>query len=406
MTIQTPSNNVVRTSVWRGTWSDLPVLPLPAKAAVVASDHNQALLAVKTHMHHRGELLLAADARFDSETIANLREQGFSIVRGFGTPEEAIEPPVSPQGAEAQTIWLLTSGSTGRPKRVRHTMDSLITVVSAQPHRRWLCAYAPGSYAWWQLITLSISHPGNDLVCVDLVDVDRWPEVALMNQVTAISGTPTFWRQAIWRDSPGVQALPLEQITLGGEPVDQVIIDQLRLLHPHARISWIYASSEAGAAIAVHDGLAGFPIEWLNRSTPGRPRLSIVDNELVLTSPFAAVGQGEGLRTGDRVEVSDGRVRIVGRIEADEINVGGAKASAAAVREAILSHDAVAWALVRARRVPIAGQVVVADVVLSGEVTEAELREYLALRLPDYAVPRKISVLPTIPLKESLKSDV
>ena len=86
-----------------------------------------------------------------------------------------------------------------------------------------------------------------------------WPKIAAEHGVTAASGTPTFWRQTIYRDAEALAKVPLEQITLGGEPVDQAILDQLREIFPTARISWIYASSEVGASIVVHDGKAGFP---------------------------------------------------------------------------------------------------------------------------------------------------
>ena len=59
-----------------------------------------------------------------------------------------------------------------------------------------------------------------------------------------------------------VEGLPLEQVTLGGEPVDQAILDRLREVYPDARISWIYASSEAGAAIAVISVATSFLIGW------------------------------------------------------------------------------------------------------------------------------------------------
>jgi acyl-CoA synthetase (AMP-forming)/AMP-acid ligase II len=52
------------------------------------------------------------------------------------------------------------------------------------------------------------------------------------------------------------------------------------------------------------------------------------------------------------------------------------------------------------------GSIVTADVVLSGEATEAELTAWCAARLPDYAVPRRLRVLDQIPIKETLKSDV
>ena len=203
--------------------------------------------------------------------------------------------------------------------------------------------------------------------------------------------------------------LPLEQVTLGGEPVDQAILDRLREVYPKARISWIYASSEAGAAIAVHDGQAGFPQAWLDRDVPGRPRLSVQDGELVIASSKAAEGMDEQIHTGDHVEITGGRVLITGRIASDEINVGGSKASASKVRDTLLAHPAVVWASVKGRKAPLVGMVVAAEVVLdpaAETVTDAELQSWCAERLPDSSVPRRIRVRDEIPLKETLKSDV
>lgn len=400
------ARNRIRTGQVDGPWSGLPHVGLPDKAAVAANDHTQAVLAVAAHAANPGELLIASASRFDADLRDELRGSGFSIIHGLGTADQRVEGPTTESAAQPGAVWLLTSGSTGRPKRVRHSLDSLTTVTSAQPARTWLCAYSPGAYAWWQVISLGLAHPGTDVVCVESDELDGWPRLALEAGVTAISGTPTFWRHAIWRDGPGVAAIPLEQATLGGEPVDQAVLDTVRQLHPRARVSWIYASSEAGAAIAVHDGMAGFPESWLGRTVPGRPRISVVDSELVLSSPFASSGNAEGLRTGDRVEIVEGRVRIVGRIGSDEINVGGSKVSAGEVRDVLLAHPAVAWAIVRGRRAPIVGAVVVAEVVLSEPVDEVELKRWCSRSLGDYAVPRRITVRAEIPMKESMKSDV
>jgi acyl-CoA synthetase (AMP-forming)/AMP-acid ligase II len=303
-------------------------------------------------------------------------------------------------------VWLLTSGTTGRPKRVGHTLETLTTVTTPQPPRTWLLPYSPGTYAWWQLVTLSLSQPGQDLVCVEPDELDRWPERASREGVTAVSATPTFWRQALWSSGPALRELQLAQVTLGGEPVDQAVLNSLRETFPGARISWIYASSEAGASIAVHDGLAGFPQAWLSEARPGRPVLRVEGEELVIESPHHGAGLAGVIRTGDRVTIADGRVHIVGRLAGDEINVGGSKVSAATVRDVLQTHPAVAWASVRGRRAPIVGTIVAADVVLSRQVDEDELVAHCQRSLPDYAVPRRFRFLDEIPVKETLKSDV
>ena len=313
---------------------------------------------------------------------------------------------------ESGRVWLLTSGSTGRPKRIGHTLESLTTVHGKQPERTWLCPYSPGTYAWWQVITISLTLADQHLVVIEPSELETWPVIAAEHGVTAASGTPTFWRQTLYRDTEALAKVPLEQITLGGEPVDQAILDRLREVFPQARISWIYASSEVGASIVVHDGKAGFPKAWLDRdpeSASDRPLLSVDGDELVITSPHHGAGLDGPVRTGDRVEIVDDRVLITGRLDSDEINVGGSKVSAGLVRNVLTAHPAVVWARVFARKAPIVGRMVAAEVVLDSEMgptTDADLVRWCTSRLPDYGVPRRIRFLAEIPAKETLKSDV
>ena len=406
-----------------GTWDELAAalygatsttIDAPSAAAFLVSGHRAAAQAAYlAATDPQRETLIATQARVADEQAEDFRTSGLALVREDGS-DVAIAEPAQTRTAEAGRVWLLTSGSTGRPKQVAHTISSLTTVAGQQPARTWLCPYTPGAYAWWQVVTLSLTLPGQDVVFVEPSELEEWPQQALAAGVTAASGTPTFWRQALWRNGDVLAQLNLEQITLGGEPVDQALLDRLREVFPNARISWIYASSEAGAAIAVHDGQAGFPESWLEREVEGRPRLSVVDGELLIASPKAAEGMDEVIHTGDHVEIVDGRVIITGRIASDEINVGGSKASAGKVRAALLEHPDVAWAAVRGRKAPLVGNVVAADVVLRDGLTKGDddapdqgaLQAWCADRLPEYAVPRRIKFLTEIPIKESLKSDV
>ncbi|MFY1620519.1 AMP-binding protein [Micromonospora sp. WMMD736] len=394
------------------TWRTLPTPELPDPAAVLAHSARHALAAARQHAVYGTELLLSTASRVDATMRAELDDAGFTVTL---LDDDGAHPsaPARPRVAAPGRLWLLTSGSTGRPKRVGHTLDTLTTVRTDQPDRTWLCPYAPGTYAWWQVVTLSLTQPGQHLVVIEPDELDDWPAVAAAHGVDAASGTPTFWRRTLYRDAAALARVPLRQITLGGEPVDQAILDQLREVFPAARISWIYASSEVGASIVVHDGRAGFPAEWLDRETPGRPTLSVRDDELVVTSPYHGVGLSGPVRTGDRVQVVDGRVLITGRLDTDEINVGGSKVSAGVVRGVLTRHPGVAWARVTGRRAPVLGRMVVADVVLvPAEQTDAPLPDEAALvrwcadRLSEHAVPRRIRVLTEIPVKETLKSDV
>jgi len=386
------------------TWSELPAQAIPAPAAVVVGSSFEALSWARAHALTGAELVIVAEARIEENLRAELVDAGFSVVEPSGTTA-----PANARAAEPDRLWLLTSGSTGRPKRIGHTLESLTTVSGDLAPRRWLCPYSPGTYAWWQVVTLALASPGQDLVVVDPTALDGWVEAAVRHGVTAASGTPTFWRQTLMAQKDRLAEVPFEQITLGGEPVDQAVLDKLRSVFPQARISWIYASSELGASIVVHDGRAGFPVEWLDRDDPDRPRLAVRDGELVIASPHHGAGLEGAVPTGDAVVIEDGRVVITGRVNSDEINVGGAKVSAGVVRGELQKHPAVAWARVRGRKSPLVGSLVVADVVLAPGVEEgpellAELTAWCKARLPEYGVPRRITVLDEIDSTETGKS--
>ncbi len=404
----TSSNRLIDVRTGRTTtWADLPGFEIPAPAAVVVDSSFAALPAVKAHAETGAEFLVVAAGRMEQTLRSGLRESGFAIV----DPDGSVEAASAPRPAEDGRLWLLTSGSTGRPKQIGHTLASLTTVSGEMVPRTWLCPYSPGTYAWWQVVTLGLGSAGQDLVVVDPSDLDSWVAAGIEYGVTAASGTPTFWRQTMMAHKNRLAQVPLQQISLGGEPVDQAVLDQLRTFFPEARISWIYASSELGASIVVHDGKAGFPVEWLERDAPDRPRLAVDGDELVISSPHHGAGLDGAVRTGDAVVIADGRVVITGRINSDEINVGGAKVSAGVVRGVLTSHPDVAWAHVRGRKSPLVGNLVVAEVVLtSGETAAPEtveaLKAWSADRLPEYGVPRMIKLLDAIPAKETLKSDV
>ena len=125
-------------------------------------------------------------------------------------------------------------------------------------------------------------------------------------------------------------------VRLSGEVADQVVLDQLRATFPGARIGHAFASTEAGVAFEVDDGLAGFPADFLNGSARGvdmkvedgtlRIRSQRIGGGYLGAAPAGLAGQDGYVDTGDLVELQGGRYYFRGR-RGGVINVGGQKST-------------------------------------------------------------------------------
>jgi len=104
-------------------------------------------------------------------------------------------------------------------------------------------------------------------------------------------------------------------------------------------------------------------------------------------------------RTGDQGYLdSDGYLFIAGRLK-EIINRGGEKIAPREVDEVLLSHPAVAQAATFAMPHKTLGEDVAAAIVLrdNATVTELEIREFAALQLADFKVPRRVVIVDEIP---------
>ena len=289
------------------------------------------------------------------------------------------------EGAEpAGRIFMMTSGTTGAPKIAAHSIEALLSRAKAGLHpgnrgAKWMLTYQPTGFAGIQVQLTAVIGGG-----VIVTPRERTPagflEAARALDVTQISATPTFWRAFLMAVRPG--DLKLRQITLGGEAADQATLNRVRKAFPEARITHIYASTEAGVVFSVHDGLEGFPAAWLGQSNQG-VQLRVQDGFLQIRTPNAMRNYvsdtpqpmlDDGwLSTADRVELRGERAYIVGRDDST-INVGGSKVYPLAVEQFLLQQDGVLEARVYGQPNPISGFLVAAEVVLEANLDPAAAR--------------------------------
>lgn len=331
--------------------------------------------------------------------------------------EDRLTAQPTPDAAPAGRVFLMTSGTTGAPKIATHSLDALMSRARAGMHSgnrgaKWLLTYQPTGFAGLQVQLTAVA--GRGLV---VAPHERTPSgfiaAARAHGVTQISATPTFWRSFLMAVQPG--EIALRQITLGGEAADQSTLDRIRKAFPDARITHIYASTEAGVVFSVHDGREGFPAEWLEAPTQG-VELRVVDGFLNIRTPNAMRGyvsetaqplKDDGwLATADRVEIRGDRAYIVGRDDST-INVGGSKVYPLMVEQFLLKQPGVLEARVFGVPSPIAGSLVGGEIVIEPGLDPAETRAAVlaACRegLASYQVPRTFKVVDAIAVKFSGK---
>lgn len=310
------------------------------------------------------------------------------------------------------TEWLmLTSGTTGEPKIAVHSLTGLtgaIAPVAASDRPHWATFYDIRRYGGLQIFLRAMLAGGPlTLSRPDEVVIDHLKRLAA-DGVTHVSGTPTHWRRALMSDAASL--FTPKVVRLSGEIADQAILDGLESAFPNSAIGHAYASTEAGVGFEVTDGLEGFPASYLE-TAPGGVALRIVDGSLQIKSSRMAseyagrpdlilVGSDGWVDTGDIVEIRNGRCYFVGR-RGGIINVGGLKVHPEEVESVINRHSAVRQSRVRARKSPVIGSIVVADLVLLPGIAnvDAVKQEILGLckaNLPLHKIPAVLSVVPVI----------
>ena len=326
------------------------------------------------------------------------------------------------RSVQHQTEWiLLTSGTTGQPKLVVHTLSSLAGAIKNSNTSAegvvWSTFYDIRRYGGLQIFLRALLA-GNSLVLSSVQEstADFLARASSLG-VTHISGTPSQWRRALM--SPSAHLIQPEYIRLSGEIADQAILNQLQTFYPQARIAHAFASTEAGVAFEVNDGLAGFPSSVIEHTPDVDMRvddhcLSIrsnrTANRYLGTEPPILKNEDGFVNTADLIELRDDRYYFVGRRDG-VINIGGLKVYPEEIEAVINRHPEVQMSLVRTKKNPITGSIVVADVVLT-EHSSAR-RDLRALQgdilllcreaLSSHKVPAAINFIPVLAVAESGK---
>lgn len=287
-------------------------------------------------------------------------------------------------------VTLFTSGTTGLPKKVSHTLTSISRFVKfSEKHKTdtWGFAYNPTHMAGLQVFFQALQN-FNPIVRLFGLSRDEILKLIDLNQITNISATPTFYRLLLPADR---ELHSVRRITSGGEKFDALSLQSLQKMFVNAKITNVYASTEAGTLFAACGDVFTLKEEM-------RDRVRVIDDELLLHKSLMGYSdglkfQGDWYETGDLITViteNPFTFKFISRRN-EMINVGGYKVNPTEVEEMLRNCPGIEDAFVFGKQNRLLGNLVCCEVVcLNKELTEKAIRTFLSGKLQEFKIPRII----------------
>lgn len=304
----------------------------------------------------------------------------------LGNQKELIEKLSNP--SENWKTTLFTSGTTGIPKKVSHDFKSITRFVKVSDRNEksiWGFAYNPTHMAGIQVFFQALLN-GNSIIRLFGLDTKEIYNEIKNNRITHISATPSFYRLLL----PCSETFSsVERITSGGEKFNEKTFKQLNQVFPNAKITNVYASTEAGTLFASQNDIFSVRPEYENL-------IHIENNELLIHSSLMGSTETKFVdwyNTGDVIEIVSQKplkFRFVNR-KSEMINVGGYKVNPLEVEEAILALTGIKNVRVYSKSNSVLGNIICCEVVAnSNQITESSIRTFLQSKIQEFKIPRII----------------
>jgi len=187
-------------------------------------------------------------------------------------------------------------------------------------------------------------------------------------------------------------------VTYGTEVMPESTLKKFHECFPNVRLLQTYGLSEIGIMRSKSESSSSL---WMKIGGEGI-ETRIADGILQIKTPSAMLGYlnapspftSDGwFDTGDKVEIKNDYIRILGR-ESEIINVGGEKVWPAEIEEVIQMMPGVEDVAVCGVKSPITGQMVQASVKLNNDETLSDfrkrMRNFCKDRLAAFKIPQKV----------------
>jgi amino acid adenylation domain-containing protein len=346
-------------------------------------------------------------------------------------------PDVPPPDPGSLAYLLYTSGSTGRPKGVAIThgnvgnllshMDSLLRLRAADR----VAAVSSPSFDMSVVELLVPLLRGATVVVVpgaEVADGHRLRERLSRLRATVVQATPSVWRTLV---AAGGVPVSVRLRISGGEELTRDLADALltggaRLINgygPTETTVYSTAGEVFAGPIRLGEPVAGTTLHVLDpamRPVPdgvvgelyvggagvarGYHNRSVPTSERFRPDPFSADEGARLYATGDLVRRRRDGLEFLGRADL-QVKVRGFRIELGEIEAVLRAHESIRNAAVAVWRVRSTDVRLVAYLVPRRRIAMAELRPWLAARLPDYMQPNRFVTLNTLPVTPTGKLD-
>lgn len=354
--------------------------------------------------------VILLDSDFSEEEIANLTGSNDisetsnlteSCKVGYISTKEELLSNIG-QNLFSWNLTLFTSGTTGIPKKIRHSFQTITRFVKKSQKNKnniWGFAYNPTHMAGVQVFFQALLNGNTIIRLFGLSSNDIFKSVTTFN-ISHISATPTFYR--LLPVISNKQYFQIKRITSGGEKFDSKTINNLSQLFPNAKITNVYASTEAGSLFASKGDV--FSIK------PNiKDLVKVENNELLIHKSLLGRAEFETnnwYNSGDLVEVINIeplQIKFISR-KNEMINVGGYKVNPNEVEEVIREIKEVTDVRVFAKKNSVLGNIVCCEIVKNNdEISETAIRSFLQKKIQEFKIPRVIKFTDSISLTRTGK---
>ena len=387
------------------------------KGEVIAilSDYSFYSVALFFAIYENKNIIVPVTSKIKSEIDERLIESGCTYKIILNTNEIQIDkidfivsnhPIIENLVSESLAgLILFSSGSTGKPKAMIHDLDNLIDSYRDKKSKKLIF-----------LIFLMFDHIGGLNTMFNCISMGvtmvfptrREPEyicsLIAKYKINILPASPTFLNLILISEAYNKYNLSsIRMITYGTETMPESLLLKLKNVFSRVKFLQTFGTSETGIMQITSKSSTSTSIKIDDQNT----EYKIVNNELWIRSKIQILGylnssmdkftEDGWFKTGDLVEKSDdGYIKIVGRNK-ELINVGGEKVLPSEVESVLLQMPLVKDCTVFGEPNPITGQIVAANLFLSENMKQSEIKKevqkFCSDKLDKYKIPIRIKVI-------------